>query len=682
MKTEDLVAAGARPERADALVAAAEGETDPLVRWRRLTEALRPEDPMAVHETAHAACFVDWKVDLLGPAPITVPSADDLAASNLGRTLRARGFGVDVSEFHRHSVRDPEHHYREQLERIGVVYETPPQRVLEGEGAEAEWLPGAVLNIAETALHGDDARLAVIVGREGTDTLRRVSLGTLRSDAMRVAHGLERRGLAPGDAVAIDMPMTYEAVVIYLGIVAFGGAVVSIADSFAATEIATRLRISAAKAIFTQDVILRGGKHLPLFARVAEADAPPAIVIGAEGDTLAVPLREGDVAYADFVAELPDTPRFHRVPAGTTSNILFSSGTTGDPKAIPWTHVTPLKSATDAWGHQDVREGDVVAWPTNLGWMMGPWLIYASLLNRAAIALYEGLPHQGGFGDFVAAARVTMLGLVPSLVSAWRKTGALDGRDLSALRAFSSTGEASRPADMHWLASRAGYRPVIEYCGGTEIGGGFLSGTVVQPQVAGAFSTPSFGCDLVLLDDEGNPGAHEGELALVPPLLGSSSRLLNRDHHAVYYEGMPTTADGRPLRRHGDQMRRLPGGYYRALGRVDDTMNLGGIKVSSGEIERCLAGTAGVAECAAVAVSPPDAGAGAGGPSQLVVFAVLAAGAPDLDALHGVMKKRIATDLNPLFKLHRVVPVDKLPRTASGKVMRRILRRDYEAKPR
>lgn len=670
MKSERLIEAGATSARAEALVAAAADTADPLVRWRRLTKALSPEDPLEVHRAAHAACFADWKTEVLGPAPMTVPTEADLSESNLGRALRTRGGGMDVSAFHRHSLTDPEHHWGDLLTHLQIRYATPPSRILDGAGPAARWLPGAVLNIAETALSGPDGRLAVIVGREGSDELRRVSLGELRRDAMQVAHALDAAGLSPGDAVAIDMPMTYRSVALYLGVVAFGAAVVSIADSFAAAEIATRLRISKAKAIFTQDVILRGGKALPLYDRIVEAEAPRAIVVAAD-TTLQAELRDGDTTWSAFIEGAADTTRYHHVDAETTTNILFSSGTTGDPKAIPWTHVSPIKGAADAWGHQDVRPGDVVAWPTNLGWMMGPWLIYASLLNRATIALYEGMPHAGGFGDFVSAARVTMLGVVPSLVKAWRQNGALDGRELS-VRCFSSTGEASNPDDMMWLSSRAGYRPIIEYCGGTEIAGGYIAGTVVQPQVASAFSTACFGCELVLLGEEGESG-DEGELALVPPLLGSSSRLLNRDHDEVYFAGMPTTADGRALRRHGDQMKRLPGGYYRAMGRVDDTMNLGGIKVSSAEIERSLSRLEEIVECAAVATSPPD-----GGPSQLVVFAVLD-GSPDLDGLRLAIKKTIAAELNPLFKLHDLVPLDKLPRTASGKVMRRILRRDYEA---
>ena len=167
------------------------------------------------------------------------------------------------------------------------------------------------------------------------------------------------------------------------------------------------------------------------------------------------------------------------------TNVLFSSGTTGDPKAIPWTQLTPVKAAMDGHFHHDIHPGDVVAWPTNLGWMMGPWLIYASLVNGAAMALHDDAPTGRDFADFVAEAGVTVLGVVPSLVAAWRSGGVLDPDaeepvDWTGLRLLSSTGEASNPDDMRWLMGAAGGKPVIEYCGGTEIGGGYITGTVLH----------------------------------------------------------------------------------------------------------------------------------------------------------------------------------------------------------
>jgi acetyl-CoA synthetase len=643
----------------------------PREAWRSVCEqVLRPDQPFALHQLLFDTVYAGWEASR-GPAPVWVPTDEDIGASNVGPLMND-----DFAAYHRFSVEEPERYWSQMLARLRIHAAAAPQRIVERDGGpeHARWLVGMRLNIARSCFDGRDrGRPAVVFQKEGGELQRR-SLGQLENEAAYIACALAAAGYGPGDAIAIDMPMGYEAVAIYLGVVMLGAAVVSIADSFAPAEIATRLRIAEARAIFTQDVIVRGGKELPLYQRVCDADAPQAIVLPAR-DELAVTLREGDLDWFGFLACAEAAKRRERYTVREVedvTNILFSSGTTGDPKAIAWTHATPIKAASDAWGHHDVRPGDVVAWPTNLGWMMGPWLIYASLLNDATIALFEGSPVGRSFGEFVQQAGVTMLGVVPSLVKSWRSSECMSGLDWSAIRCFSSTGEASNPSDMHWLMSRAGYKPVVEYCGGTEIGGGYICGSVVQPQAASAFSTAALGCDFVILDEQGDT-CDNGELALVPPMLGSSNRLLNRDHHEVYFAGMPRGPRGQILRRHGDQVERLGGGYYRAQGRVDDTMNLGGIKTSSADIERVCNRLEGVRECAAIAATPAG-----GGPSELVLFVVAEAGTTvATDQLRPAAQRRIAAELNPLFKVRDVVLIDELPRTASNKVMRRVLRRDY-----
>jgi acetyl-CoA synthetase len=292
--------------------------------------------------------------------------------------------------------------------------------------------------------------------------------------------------------------------------------------------------------------------------------------------------------------------------------------------------------------------------------------------------LYEGLPSGAGFASFVQRAGVSMLGVVPSLVRAWRDSDACSAADWSRIETFSSTGEPSNRRDYLWLTSLTGHRaPMIEYCGGTEIGGGYVTGTVVQPASPSTFTTPALGLDLVILDPDHRPVAveEEGEVFLVPPSIGLSQTLLNRDHHEVYHAGCPNGPDGQVLRRHGDQLARLPGGFFRAQGRADDTMNLGGIKVSSLELERVIDHHPAVSESAAVAVQPGGEGA-----EQLVIFAALSSEI-DRDELLAELRRRIATDLNPLFKIHDLVLVDALPRTASNKLMRRTLRDRYQARP-
>ncbi|KAH9303687.1 hypothetical protein KI387_008091, partial [Taxus chinensis] len=324
----------------------------------------------------------------------------------------------------------------------------------------------------------------------------------------------------------------------------------------------------------------------------------------------------------------------------------------GEPKAIPWTHATPLKAAADAWAHMDIRSGDVVCWPTNLGWMMGPWLVYASLLNGASMAVYNGSPISTGFTKFVQDAKVTMLGLVPSLARSWKRMDCVAGLDWSKIRCFSSSGEASNVDEYLWLMGRASYKPVIEYCGGTEIGGGFVAGSMLQSQSLAAFSTPAMGCSLFILGEDGNPLPEDnigiGELALHPSIFGASTTLLNANHYDVYFKGMPSY-DGKILRRHGDEFERMAGGYYRAHGRVDDTMNLGGIKVSSIEIERVCNGVDGrVLETAAIGIPP-----GGGGPEQLLIVIVLK-DAKNTETVFEDIKasfnSALQKKLNPLFK--------------------------------
>ncbi len=356
--------------------------------------------------------------------------------------------------------------------------------------------------------------------------------------------------------------------------------------------------------------------------------------------------------------------------------MLFSSGTTGTPKAIPWTQVTPLKCGMDAHFHQDVHPDDVLCWPTNIGWMMGPWLIYGSLLNRATMALYQGAPAGRAFARFVRDAGVTVLGVVPSMVRNWRAEDTVDERVFRDVRVFSSTGEASSAEDYLWLMSRTGYRaPVVEYLGGTEIGGGHLTGTLLQPASPATFTTPALGVDIAVLDEEGRSVADgdTGELFLVPPALGMSQRLLNASHDDVYFEGCPRGPKGETLRRHGDQVQVLSGGYYKAGGRSDDTMNLGGIKVGSLELERVVNDHPAVFESAAVSVRSGDDGA-----ERLVLFVVARettySETAEREALQRELQKAIARRMNPLFKVHEMLVVESLPRTASNKIMRRELR--------
>ncbi|MCY3554939.1 MAG: AMP-binding protein [Gemmatimonadetes bacterium] len=712
---------------------------DHLAAFRRIFDGRRPED---------------------GPPVVWTPDEETVRRSNLQASMAA--VGIDrYEDFHAWSVRDPTAFWTHTLERLGIVFTRPPDAILDLDGSahgsrdgvrdprderdpsggvrdpqpmpgggvrDPRWLPGAELNIVDSCFTTDPDRPAVVTpvsecptgpddqnnpdspdglvcpaGPDGSDgqALRTTTYGELERLVNRVANGLCDRGLAPDQAIALYMPLNLECVVAYLAIIRAGSRVVSIADSFPASEVRRRMAIAGASCAVTMDRYVHAGKVLPHYATVVEAGASTVIVVTSGGDgessddLTAAPsdapqLRSGDIAWSDL---LSDEDTFESVTGNPyrTTNILFSSGTTGEPKAIPWNHLTPIKSAMDGHYHQDIHGDDVTTWPTNIGWMMGPWLIYATLVNGACMALYPDAASTAEYLRFIRRARVTMQGVIPSLVRTWRRGDMDEGIDWPSVRVFSSTGEPASRTDYLWLMSRTGFRaPVIEYLGGTEIGGGHLACTVLQPCSPAVFSTANLGVDFVILDEIGAEVGEggTGELFLVPPALGMSQRLLNGDHDEVYYEGCPAGPGGEVLRRHGDHTQRLHHGCYRAQGRADDGMNLGGIKVSPLELERIIDGHPAVYESAAVAVQPEGEGA-----ERLVVFIVPEVGSgaagsrsadshtghdpdpdPDVDTLKTELQSLVSSRLNPLFKISRVVIADELPHTASGKLVRRRLR--------
>jgi acetyl-CoA synthetase len=639
--------------------------------WKRFVEAVQRGErpPFAEHWSAFRSAYAD------GVLPFAWEPDDAVRArSHLYQLQRELGL-EDYRAVHRYSVDEKEAFWARALERLRIVFDEKPRGILDLAGGvtSPRWLPGAKLDITRSCFTAPASSDAVVFGREN-GAFETLSYERLEREVDRFAGGLLARGLRTGDGVALYMPMTPECVIAYLGTVRAGCRVVSVADSFSAEELHGRIDIVGARAIVTVSSYRRGEREIALYKKVRDAVAmfaePPTVIV-----VDARELETGDVGWDDFLEAAGPESRFAADPYHVT-NVLFSSGTTGAPKAIPWTELTPIKAAMDAHFHHDVHASDVVCWPTNIGWMMGPWLVYASLVNGATMALYEGVPTGAGFGGFVRDAGVTVLGVVPSMVRAWRAAASIEAGAWPDVRVLTSTGEASSGEDYLWLMSRADYRaPVIEYLGGTEIGGGHLTATVLQPAAPATFTTPALGIDVVVLDDEGEPVAEGdvGEMFLVPPALGLSQELLNRDHDAEYYDGCPSGPRGEVLRRHGDQIARLRDGYFKAHGRADDTMNLGGIKVSSIELERVVNEHPRVHESAAIAVQRGGEGA-----DRLVVYVVLRDGEAD-DALAKDLGKQIARRLNPLFKIDDVVAVPSLPRTASNKIMRRELRAAYTA---
>lgn len=598
-------------------------------------------------------------------------------ALNISDCMKELGI-KNYQDFYRWSIHYYDDFWKLILNKLQIKFDQPMEKLVDlSQGVEnPRWFPGAKMNIINSCFTANPERTAIISKNHEGKT-EEISYRILYKLVGRFSHGLLKHHLKPGDAVGIVMSMRVEAVVAYLGIIQAGCVVVSIPDSFSAEEIQKRLKIANVKAVVTQDKTVWLKTEFNIYEKIIAAHSPFAIVVKYDNKDKINILREGDIVWDDF---LDDNNNFIPISCepGDYTNILFSSGTTGEPKGIPWTHTTPIKCASDAYLYQNIKSGDVLCWPTSLGWMMGPWLIYAALINQATIALYEGSPTEKSFCEFMQEAGVTMLGIVPSIVKAWRKSGFMQNINLDKIKVFSSSGEPSNPQDMYYLSSLAGFKPIIEYCGGTEIGGAYITSTLLQPNALSRFTTPTLGLDFILLDEKDKP-AQQGEVALMPPSIGLSTALINKDHHKVYFENMPLSPSGKILRRHGDELSIDSEGFYKMGGRTDDTMKLNGIKVSAIEIENILIQHVSILdEAAAIAITPE-----AGGPSLLVIYAVIKAeeenNSPDfLLMLKNKMQEIINKQLNPFFKIYDLVTVAKLPRTDSNKIQRKKLREEYQ----
>ncbi len=679
--------------------------------------------PFPLHLLLYKMIYPYWNQM---PAPAWFPSqalSPEIFAANeqlhLKKWIEEMNF-KNYAELHHWSSKERLEFWKKITIELGIAFDKPYKTLVDfSEGLQKpQWFPGAKMNIVNSCFSTARNKIAIIEGDEFGNS-KHYTYQELQGLSCQVAASLKNK-IKKGDSIAIIMPMHFRAVAIYLGVVMAGARVVSIAESFSESEIDARLKITCCHWVFTQHDIIRDGKKLPLLEKIINTDASHIIVLPSTKSNSPINFNENVLRNKDKDKDDEDkdkdkslgktciitwesflldengkapTPgndeinnsnyEMHLTPVSCDPmdpiNILFSSGTTGDPKAIPWNHTTPIKCASDAYFHHNIQPGDRLCWPSSLGWMMGPWSIFAALINRATLALYTGSPNGKGFGEFVQNNQITILGVVPTLVKHWHETHCMEKLNWDAIKVFTSTGECSNTEDMLYLMYLAGYRPILEYCGGTEIGGAYITGTLLQPCAPATFTTATMGMDFVILDEDSLP-SDKGEIAIIPPSIGLSTTLLNHDHQQIYYANMPTLADGTILRRHGDQAERYQNGFFRLLGRVDDTMNLSGIKISAAEIEHVLNLHPLIFETAAIAVPPAG-----GGPEQLIVFVVLKQSADNPEPIDNQnmmmhlkteLQNLIKEHLNPLFKIQEIKIIDKLPRTTSNKVMRRMLRNE------
>jgi acetyl-CoA synthetase len=387
-----------------------------------------------------------------------------------------------------------------------------------------------------------------------------------------------------------------------------------------------------------------------------------------------------DITWSDLLrlgrASGPQAGRADTTEAEDPLIVLYSSGTTGRPKGIVHSHCGfPIKAAQDMAFGTDVGPEDRIAWVTDIGWMMGPWLIYGATLLGATIVLYDGapdFPDRNRLWDVCARNRVSILGISPTLVRAMssQEGSPRMNYDLSHLRMLASTGEPWNPVPWWWLFEKVGGKklPIINYSGGTEVSGGILMGNPLTPIKPCSFSGPCPGIAADVVDENGCTIRNGvGELIIRKPWIGMARGFWKDPERYIqtYWSRWPG------VWRHGDWAQIDDDGHWYILGRSDDTIKVAGKRIGPAEIESILVSHSHIAEAAVVGI--PDDLKG----NVAVAFCVPIQGAEDGFALCAELRQLVATELGKPLCPEKIFIVPGLPRTRNSKIMRRVIRSAY-----
>jgi acetyl-CoA synthetase len=503
----------------------------------------------------------------------------------------------------------------------------------------------------------------------------------LNERVCRCANALRERGLGKGDRIGLYMPMGPEIVVAFLAIVKVGGVLLPLFSGYGAGAIATRLQGADASALFTADGFARRGSLVRMkeTADRALADCPGVehVIVHRHHGRPATPMTEGrDVFWGRFLEGHGTTAPTEPTDAEDRVMIIYTSGTTGAPKGAVHTHCGfPVKAAQDMYHPMDLKPGETMYWMSDMGWMMGPWLVFGTLTVGATMVLYDGAPDHpdpGRLWRLVDDHDVTHLGVSPTLIRALKRHGRepVDAADLSSLRAVGSTGSPWDPESWTWCFDTVlgGEKPILNYSGGTEISGGILCGTFLEPLKPAAFSGPVPGMAADVVDADGESLRGEvGELVLRAPWIGMTRSFWQDDERYLdsYWRRFPDTWV------HGDFAAVDDDGLWYILGRSDDTINVAGKRLGPAEVEALLNAHEAVAESAAVGV--PDEVKG----QEVVAFVVLKSGYPVTDALRRELTQVIVDEMGKPLRPRDILFADALPKTRNAKIMRRLIRAAY-----
>ncbi|MET9782497.1 acetoacetate--CoA ligase [Nocardiopsis alba] len=612
-------------------------------------------------ESSNVVAFARWAAREKG-----------VEAFGSGGSTAVRDFDYDA--LWRWSVTDIDGFWASIWEFYGVRADTPYEAVLADRSMPgAEWFPGSTLNYARHVFEGRDDDTVAIRHATELRPLSEWTWGELRERTAAIASGLRRLGVGEGDRVAAYLPNLPETIAAFYAVASLGAIWSSCSPDFGVRSVIDRFAQIEPKVLLAVDGYRYGGKDFDRRPVVEELrEALPTVEHTVLLDNLSSGATlEGTLPWSELEASgSGDALSFTPVPFDHPLWVLYSSGTTGLPKAIVQGHGgILLEQLKNLNLHLDAQEHDRVFWYTTTGWMM--WNFLASvLLTKASIVLYDGSPSTPASGldtlwELAADAGVTVFGTSAGFLSSCMKEGVhpREGRDLSALKAIGSTGSPLSPEAFSWAYEEFGSDLwLFSTSGGTDICSCLVGGTPTLPVYEGEIQSRGLGMAVASWDPEGKELIGEvGELVVTEPapsmpvyLWGDTDGERLRDSYFSVYPG---------IWRHGDWIEITERGTAIIYGRSDSTINRGGVRMGTSEIYRAVLSLDDVLDALVVDVPQGD------GSSKIELFVVLREGADLEGDVPKEIARRIRTDCSPRHVPDRVRAIAAVPRTLSGKVL-------------
>lgn len=594
------------------------------------------------------------------------------------------------------SIKDPDAFWGEHGQRIDWM--TPYTKVKNTQFGSDEvnikWFEDGVLNASANCIdrhletRGD--QVAIIWESDDPAVDSKITYRELHANVCRFANALKAQGIKKGDVVTIYMPMIPEAAYAMLACARIGAIHSVIFGGFSADAIANRIAACNSNAVITADEGVRGGRIIPLKANVDEAlsragtDCVETVVVVKYTNT-GVAWKEGrDVAYQDIIADVSGDCPPEPMNAEDPLFILYTSGSTGVPKGVM--HTTGGYMVYASMTHQyafDYHDGDLYWCTADVGWITGhSYIIYGPLANGATTLMFEGVPNYPGINrmsQVVDKHQINILYTAPTAIRALMADGdqAVEGTTRSSLKILGTVGEPINPAAWEWYYQTIGNSncPVIDTWWQTETGGFMLTplpgATDLKP---GSATRPFFGIKPALMDSDGNvlEGEAQGILVIQDSWPGQA-RSVYGDHPrfiSTYFSQYPGNFFS------GDGASRDADGYYWITGRVDDVLSVSGHRLGTAEIESAVVLHDKVAEAAVVGYPHDIKG------EAIYVYVTLNHGVESSDALADELRQWVRKEIGPIASPDLIQWAPGLPKTRSGKIMRRILRKiaanDYE----